>query len=599
MNAVVRAATAAALSFSLGAWLGISPAQAETHALIMTIGAYKNGVPQLGGVRFDAASAKTIAERMGVKDVNMRFYKDDELTLEGMRKAFADLDERVAPGDQVFVYYSGHGTRQKVSDPTERCAEALVTVDGEGFTDTEMEAQLKRLSSKAQKIIALLDACHSGGVTTRSVGPAKGAPLFSAKFAPRSGSDSCERPVNVLTRSISQQLGTRGAGANNYVYIAAARDNEVSLDMPSRGGVATQAWRDCMTSAPDRDGSGGLSAEEIRVCAQDRINTMLKGVQGFAPHNVNITGNANAVLAFANQPAPAPVAQPAKPAPAPLVQQPKPVPAPAPVAAVPVAPSPVVTAPVPVPAPVAPVAMPVAPPQKPASPPVASAPAPVPPAPAPAPVAVAPAPPKPQPSPVAAVPQPAKPLPSATAAPAFPPAYYTLNDILNSRDDRRVVTLDATKPAFKIGVDDVSFTLTSSHAGYLYLMMVGSDGKTFDMLFPNQIDSANAVEAGQPLKLPRAAWQIKAGGPPGKNYLLALVADAPRDFSRTGMQPAGPFSMVAATPATSKDIQLVSNTSSSAGATECSDPPAKRTLQIQRRCSNAYGAALVTLEEVN
>src|SRR4051812_10838376 len=223
MNAAIRTAIAAAVSLGLCASLGLSTAQAETHALIMTIGAYKNGVPQLGGVRYDAASAKTIAERMGVKDANMRFYKDDDLTLEGMRKAFAELDDRVAPGDQVFVYYSGHGTRQKVSDPTERCAEALVTVDGEGFTDTEMEAQLKRLSSKAQKIIALLDACHSGGVTTRSVGPTKGAPLFASKFAPRGGSDSCERPVNVLTRSISQNLTARGTGANNYVYIAAAR----------------------------------------------------------------------------------------------------------------------------------------------------------------------------------------------------------------------------------------------------------------------------------------------------------------------------------------------------------------------------------------
>jgi hypothetical protein len=210
-------------------------------------------------------------------------------------------------------------------------------------------------------------------------------------------------------------------------------------------------------------------------------------------------------------------------------------------------------------------------------------------------VAVAPAPPKPAPVPA---PAPAKPV-SAPAAPAFPPAYYTLNDILNSRDDRRVVTLDAGKPAFKIGVDDVTFTLNSSHPGFVYLLMVGSDGKTFDMLFPNQIDSANSIEANQPLRLPRSAWQIKAGGPPGKNYLLALVADAPRDFSRIGMQPAGPFSMVSATLASSKDIQLVSNTSASSGAAECSDPPAKRTLQVQRRCSNAYGAALVTLEEVN
>jgi hypothetical protein len=199
--------------------------------------------------------------------------------------------------------------------------------------------------------------------------------------------------------------------------------------------------------------------------------------------------------------------------------------------------------------------------------------------------------------------QPPKP-PSGGGAPspvttALPPAYYTLADVANNRDDHRVVRLTASKPAFKVGVDEVGFTLNSSHAGYVYLLMVGSDGKAFDMLFPNQLDSANAIDAGQTIQLPRPAWQIKASGPAGKNYLLAIVAESPRDFSKIGMQPAGPFSMVAANQSSSKDIQLVSGTSSSAGASECSEPPAKRTLQVQRRCSNAYGAAMVVLEEVN
>jgi hypothetical protein len=134
--------------------------RAETHALIMTIGSYKAPVIPLLGVKHDVQSARTIAERMGVAARNMRVYSDDQLTLEGMRQAFNELDQRVAPGDQVFVYFSGHGTRMRVSDPVERCSEALVTVDNQAFTDNEMEAMLKRLSDKAQKIVALLDAAR-------------------------------------------------------------------------------------------------------------------------------------------------------------------------------------------------------------------------------------------------------------------------------------------------------------------------------------------------------------------------------------------------------------------------------------------------------
>jgi len=425
------------------------PAAAENYALIMTISAYQGGVPPLHGVAHDGESARSIARRMGVKDANMRHYKDGELTLAGMQRAFDELQERVADGDQVFIYFSGHGGRQLVRVPGERCAESLITVDGMGFIDVELESRLKRLASKAQKLVVLLDACHSGGVTQRSMGGnaagkarAAGAkPAFSAKFFARSGPDACERPINVLTRSLGAASRSAGSGAGNYVYIAAARDDEVSLDMPAKGGVATQAWRDCINgAASDRDGSGGLSAAEIQACAQDRINAQLKGIKGFLPHHVTIAGNPDAVLSFPER-----------------------------------------------------------------------------------------------------------------SAPVKTSAYNALLDIYNSRDDRRSVSLQSAKSAFRIGKDDVEFSLASSHAGYAYLLMVGSDGKSFDMLFPNQLDSANAIEAGQTLRLPRPNWQIKAGGP----------------------------------------------ASAHAASSECADPSLKRTLQVQKRCSGAYGAAMMVLEEVD
>jgi hypothetical protein len=40
--------------------------------------------------------------------------------------------------------------------------------------------------------------------------------------------------------------------------------------------------------------------------------------------------------------------------------------------------------------------------------------------------------------------------------------------------------------------------------------------------------------------LPRPNWQIKAGGPAGTSYLLAILSDSPRDFSK-GMKALGPF----------------------------------------------------------
>lgn len=515
------------------------PPAVAAHALIMTIGDYQGNIPKLKGVPFDTATATDIARRLGVPPANIQALRDEQLTLEGMRKAFDELESKLGGDDQVFIYYSGHGGRQLVQeDGGERCAESLITVDGRPFTDAEMEDRLKRLSAKSQKTIVFLDACHSGGVTTRSVSAA--APLFAPKSY--NAGQNCVKPTNILTRSISAPKPP-GSGGANFVHIAAARDSEVSLDQPGRGGVASQAWLACLAgAAKDADGSGGLSAEEIQACAQDRINQKLQNVQGFLPHHVSLTGNSSMVLSYAVKDTVAPSAAPVATAP----QLPVAVPAPAitpPPAAVAVAP-----------APAAPVATP-----------NVSAPA----APAPA-----------------VAPQPAV-KPSALAA---------LQDIHNSRDDRRLVTLTAAKSALKIGVDTIDFTLTSREGGYVYLVMVGSDGETFDLLFPNQIDRNNVIEPGGTMRLPRPAWQLTAEGPPGRDTLLAIVTDNPRDFSAAGLKPAGPFSVVESVAA--KDIQLVTAGAARAPDAECSNPASTRNIAIKKRCSTGYAAALLTIEEV-
>src|SRR6185295_8425028 len=161
-------------AIALAAALICSPAGGETHALIMAISNYSvPGATPLKGVVHDVASARGIARRLGVKDANMVVLRDGELGLRGMTRAFDALQERVGPNDNVFIYYSGHGSRQRVSDPAERCAESLVAADGEGFLDAVLEARLKALAIKANKLVVFVDSCHSGGVTTRAPADAR------------------------------------------------------------------------------------------------------------------------------------------------------------------------------------------------------------------------------------------------------------------------------------------------------------------------------------------------------------------------------------------------------------------------------------------
>jgi hypothetical protein len=466
---------------------------ATTHALLLSIGEYPNGITPLTGVKYDVESARKIARALGVKDENILQFRDSELTLAGMRKAFETFSKQVGANDEVFIYYSGHGGRSYVKDPDERCAESLVTYDGENYIDAELSSRLTELSAKTRRLIVFLDACHSGGVTTRGL-PRKKSSRFTPKYWSKGQSDACGKPTNIIATGLEQKTRSLGTGTLNYVYIAAARDNEVSLDEPGKGGLATQEWVKCMSgAAADLDGSGALTADEIRKCAQVKINKAVEGDDEVKPHHISVLGNADAVLMLKEN----------------------------------------------------------------------------------------------------------QPQSGATNSNQVSP-YSTLKDIYNSRDDRRIVTLQTEKNNLQIGKDNVKFSLSSTHAGYVYLLMVGSDGKAFDLIFPNSLDKENFIESGESLNLPASNWQIVAQGPKGTDHLLAIVSDARRDFSVLGAQPAGPFSVVDANITSAKNIQQASASSAIANSAECQTKlkDGKQNKTNEKKCSDAYGAAILDLNEV-
>jgi hypothetical protein len=467
---------------------------ATTHALIMSIGNYQAGVTQLPGVKYDMESAKLVAHSLGVRDENITQLHDGELTLEGMRKAFDTFAKQIRANDEVFIYYSGHGGREYVKDPEDRCAESLITVDGRSFIDAELSARLRELSERSRRMIVFIDACHSGGVTTRGVHSKSKNARFVPKYWSKGKADACSKPTNIITQNLEQKTRSVGSGAQNYVYISAARNDEISLDEPGKGGLATQEWVKCISgAASDTDGSGALSADEIRTCAQTRIDKDLEGEDDVKAHHITIIGNPNSVLAVRGVEAE---------------------------------------------------------------------------------------------------------TGAATSKKVSP--FATLKDIYSSRDDRRVVTITAEKTALRIGKDKVQFNLSSTHAGYVYLLMVGSDGKTFDLLFPNALDTGHYLEPGEILKLPAPNWEIVAQGPKGSDHLLVIVSDSPRDFSKLGAKPAGPFSVVDVDLTTARDIQVVTAASTSAKSAECRTKMTAENSNsmVNLKCSDAYGAAILKLEEI-
>ena len=130
------------------------------------------------------------------------------------------------------------------------------------------------------------------------------------------------------------------------------------------------------------------------------------------------------------------------------------------------------------------------------------------------------------------------PVTSPTKLPAPEPALAslaTLKDIEQQRNPKRVVEVQVSKPSLKIGKDSLDLSIKSSHDGYLYLILLGSDSKSFYVLYPNGLDKNNQVKAGQTVRIPRPDWEVKAVGPVGTNNLLVMVSDSPRKLNTLTM----------------------------------------------------------------
>jgi hypothetical protein len=140
----------------------------------------------------------------------------------------------------------------------------------------------------------------------------------------------------------------------------------------------------------------------------------------------------------------------------------------------------------------------------------------------------------------------------ATAVPVSAPR--ALADLRAASDAAYKVVLKAAKSTLRIGQDELDFSVDSNRAGYLYVLQVGSDGKTFNLLFPNKVDSDNHIAAGS-TRLPRPSWRLRAAGPAGTGHLLALVSSVPKEFADL-MDTSGTFAQAPATGVVTRNLAV-------------------------------------------
>lgn len=278
---------------------------AADRALIMTIGPYP--VSPLPGASLDEGNVRQMLARLGVDPTQIKSLRDKELSARGIETALDQLVAETQNGDRVFVHFSGHGTSQSIEG---RCQQSLVGHDMKMVSSKTLADALQKLKDTASKVIVTIDACHSGGVVDvagrRGLSDAPKATRFRPRFVETGA--TCAKPSNVVEETLKAGMrSSRGAPlASNFLYLAAARHDEVAYDDEGRGGMATTSLLDCLTSAvPDTDNSGGVSFRELAACAQERIDSEFAADPVYRPHHLTWSGNVDLPLAIESAPAPA------------------------------------------------------------------------------------------------------------------------------------------------------------------------------------------------------------------------------------------------------------------------------------------------------
>ena len=205
--------------------------------------------------------------------------KNPEPTYENIVAKFKAITELAQSGQQVYIYYSGHGGRTTTIYPDLKGAdqydEGIVPSDigagGRYLLDVELAMLLKRMTDKGLIVTLIMDSCHSGGVT-RGDG------------AIRSGEETDKTPPNQesLVAPLEELIAnwktlTEGVDSDiawippikNYLLLAACRPNEYAyeyaFDGKERHGALTYWLIQTLATS-----STGLSFRKLydRVCAQ-------------------------------------------------------------------------------------------------------------------------------------------------------------------------------------------------------------------------------------------------------------------------------------------------------------------------------------------
>ncbi|CAK0766136.1 metacaspase-1 [uncultured Gammaproteobacteria bacterium] len=248
----------------------------QRHALIIGINDYPLPQHRLRGAVTDARNMeRLLIDSFHYQPDQIKLLIDRDATRDAILTAWKTwLIAGTKPGDEVFFYFSGHGSQvpDLDGDEPDGLDETLVPADvgddGQGgwanmIIDDEIDKLLAQLTDRHVTIV--VDSCHSGTIT-RGMGVGVGNEDGRKDFPPVAGHPS---PQPISTRAVD--AGRKGSSfveaRPNLVVWSAVAPDQVALEEnkanPISGVFTTRFIRGVRDKAADANGDGVVSVAEL------------------------------------------------------------------------------------------------------------------------------------------------------------------------------------------------------------------------------------------------------------------------------------------------------------------------------------------------
>ncbi len=229
-----------------------TPPKPNLYVLAMGVSKYPKGVNPLNYCASDARLlAKAFQEKS--KDVfakiEVKIVTDADCTKQGMLDGLAWLKSKMTPQDVGIVSFSGHGTR----DLAGRFYLVPVDIDPKDSERTCFPGDVfkDKLDAMPGRLVAILDACHSGTV----------------------GNDGKPPKADTLVRDLT-------AEDSGVIVMCASLGSEYAIESKiCRAGFYSMAIDEGLSGYGDVDGDGIVYLHELDLYATTRVRQLSSGEQ--------------------------------------------------------------------------------------------------------------------------------------------------------------------------------------------------------------------------------------------------------------------------------------------------------------------------------